>query len=330
MLSRVSGLSTQVIDAHCAAPDGLLPPHLRRTFCPECWVEEGLYRRRRLTNCWLFVCVRHRRLLAERPVMKPPVSRDFEDSWLAFYEARHLWHPPAPTWRDERWERICAALGVEPRAEFLRAWLWLQELGELGGLFRDCRPIEATLRTQRDLVLYALIGFHDRSVLQALDNTIPASALLQERFSGELCSIVSPEVGYDARLFAALVAMHLWERLEGRQWSCGQYQKLEAFLGQQRSQDEDWWLEKRLRGWAPHLQAAGRKLLHREAPWVLPPPWERCREVCIRFEAGIATGTHGLRLPPDWRCGWVEGKDYGVRGRRGITGGSRRVREVVY
>lgn len=261
---------------------------------------------------------------------KPPAPGGSEESWLGFYKARHLWEPPAPPRQDGPWERICAALGVEPRAEFLRAWSWLQELEKLGGLCHDRSPIEATLRTKCDLVLYAMIGFHNRSVLQTLDNTIPASALLQERFSGELCSIVSPEVGYDARLFAAVVAIHLWERLEGRQWSCGQYQKLETFLGQPRSRDEDWWLEKRLRGWVPHLQAAGRKLFRQENPSVLPPPWERCREVCLRFEPGIVTGADGLKLPADWRCRWVDGKGYGFTGRCGITSGQGRVRQVFY
>jgi hypothetical protein len=65
-------------------------------------------------------------------------------------------------------------------------------------------------------------------------------------------------------------------------------------------------------------------------PWVLPPPWERCREVCLHFESGVLIGTRGHQLPAHWRCRWVEGKNYGIAGRPGVTSGNGRMSKIVY
>ena len=52
-----------------------LRPHLRRTFCPQCWAEEGPYRRREWAHPWSLMCLRHRRLLSETPPPTFPHSR---------------------------------------------------------------------------------------------------------------------------------------------------------------------------------------------------------------------------------------------------------------
>jgi hypothetical protein len=353
VLSRVSGLTAQVIEAQRMIPDSTLLPHLRRTYCAQCWAEEGPYRRREWASSWSLVCTHHGRLLAEKPPPRPPFEPDHEQSWLPFYRARQSWQDTGLAWQGERWRRICAALGVEPHTEFLRARLWFRGLQMLADrVIPQRRPSESskifpggstnlnsTLNTapstdwciKRDLVLYASMRFRDRSLLQALDEAIPTSQLLQDRVSGDLCILVAPQVGYDIRLFAAVVAMHLWERLAGQPWRCGHSLKLERFFeSQSRGHDEDWWLEKRLRQWSACRQAAGRQLFHRQDPWVLPPPWERCREVCLRFESGVVIGTRGRQLPAHWRCRWVEGKDYGIAGRPGVASGYGRVRKIVY
>jgi hypothetical protein len=130
-LSQLTGRSAQTIEAHRLAAAGVLAPHLRRTFCPQCWAEEGPYRRREWASAWSLVCPRHRRLLSEKPLPTPPFARGYEESWPEFYRATDLWRHLQPSWQSRCWRRICEALGVEPRAEFLHAWPWLQALAQL-------------------------------------------------------------------------------------------------------------------------------------------------------------------------------------------------------
>ena len=70
-LAQLTGLCAREIEAHRLAASGMLVPHLRRTFCPQCWAEEGPYRRREWASAWSLVCPRHRRLLSEKPLPPP-------------------------------------------------------------------------------------------------------------------------------------------------------------------------------------------------------------------------------------------------------------------
>lgn len=145
VLSRVSGLTAQVIEAQRMIPDSTLLPHLRRTYCAQCWAEEGPYRRREWASSWSLVCTHHGRLLAEKPPPRPPFEPDHEQSWLPFYRARQSWQDTGLAWQGERWRRICAALGVEPHTEFLRARLWFRGLQMLADrVIPQRRPSESS------------------------------------------------------------------------------------------------------------------------------------------------------------------------------------------
>lgn len=337
LLAKLTAHSAQTIETHRMTALGRLPPHLRRAFCSQCWAEEGSYRRREWASAWSLVCTRHHRLLLEKPLPQPPFERDYEESWLEFYKTPACWRESGPSWQSERWGTICAALGVEPRSEFLRAWRWLRDLQDtaatarhvpltdsvISGMeIRHCaavveKPVNPELtrvgsmhettrelwRVKRDLVLYALVKFHDRSLLQSLDEAISVTRLIQDRTTGEVCTLVTPEADYSLRLFAAVVAMHLWERLVQGQWRCGHYQKLETILARgQRWNDEDWWLERRLRTWPVCFQGISRELFNKKDPWVLQPPWERCRHSCLLHVSGTVHAGLSVQLPRDWHC----------------------------
>lgn len=324
-LSQLSGLSARAIEAHRMSAVGALAPYLRRTFCPQCWAEEGPYRRREWASAWTFVCPRHRRLLSEKPLPKPPFERDYEESWPEFYEATKLWRDSQPSWQGKCWRRICEALGVEPRTEFLRAWPWLRDLSQPApasassnmasssrarvaswassgcGVARDLTVHE--LIVKRDLTLYSLIQFKDQALLQVLDDTIPGRLLMEDSTGGDICDVTIPQAPYEIRLFAAIVAQHIWERLTEGRWRCGHHEKIQRFLEKQwRWSDDDWWLEQRLRTWPAHLEAAGRQLLRKMNSFVLQPPWERCRLYCVRPLPGAVRSGFSLQLPQGWRC----------------------------
>lgn len=157
-------------------------------------------------------------------------------------------------------------------------------------------------------MLYLLLGFHEGSVLQQLDPTIHGSRLIQDRGSGEVCTMTTPEADHELRLFASVVARHLWARLTKGRWRCGQQQLLEELLrGHQRWNNEDWWLETRLRTWPLPLQHAGRGLFHKEVGWASLPPWHVCRESCVRRAAGVVRCGWGAQLPPNWHCAMSHG-----------------------
>jgi hypothetical protein len=325
-LAPLTGLSAREIEAHQLAASGMLVPHLRRTFCPQCWAEEGPYRRREWASAWSLVCPRHRRLLSEKPLPTPPFARDYEESWPEFYQAANLWQEPQPSWQSERWRRICQALGVEPRTEFLRAWPWLLELSGkatatarptgMQGLpkalsaswaSRGCavgRDLTANdLRVKHDLTLYGLIRFKDHALLQVLDETIASGTLIEDQTGGDICDVTTPQAPYEIRLFAAATARHIWERLTQGHWRCGHHQKIQRFLEKQwRWSDDDWWLEQRLRTWPAHLEASGRRLLRKMDSFVLQPPWERCRLYCVRPLQGAVRAGFSIQLPKGWRC----------------------------
>jgi hypothetical protein len=127
--------------------------------------------------------------------------------------------------------------------------------------------------------------------------------LVQDQGGGDICDVRIPPAPYETRLFAAVVARHLWERLTGGRWRCGRHEKIQEFLNKQwRWSDEDWWLEQRLRAWPAHLEAAGRQMLRKTGSYVLQPPWERCRLYCVRpSQAAVRTG-FSIQLPQGWRC----------------------------
>jgi hypothetical protein len=158
---------------------------------------------------------------------------------------------------------------------------------------------------KRDLVLYALLKFHSPSLLETLDPNIPASRLIQSGYNAEICGIGVPEADYDIRLFAAMVAEHLWERLIQGRWRCRHHTKIEAVLrNPDRWNDEDWWLERRLHSWPAQLQKAGRELFGKQDRWAQMPPWSPCREHCTRHLPRCDRGNLVIRLSEDWRCRW--------------------------
>lgn len=159
------------------------------------------------------------------------------------------------------------------------------------------------LTVKRDLTLYGLIRFKDQALLQALDGTIPTRLLMEDSIGGDICDVTIPQAPFEIRLFAAVVAQHIWERLIEGRWRCGQHEEIQRFLEKQwRWSDDDWWLEQRLRTWPAHLEAAGRQLLRKMNSFVLQPPWERCRLYCVRPLQGAVRSGFTLQLPQGWRC----------------------------
>lgn len=304
LLASHAGLGAELLAAHRLDAFDALPLRRRRTFCPECWTEEGPYRRLEWAHGWSLVCRRHRRLLSERPRPKVPSVRWHEESWTDFYQDTNAWRDLRPSWESEPWRAICQRLGVEPRTEFLRAWPWLIELSRPAqdpACVEDPRVDEVTAK--QDVALYAMIRFFDFSLLEALDMTSSREELMTDTSGGSLCDARTPNVPYRIRLFAVMVARHLWARLtQGRWQHCGRYEALKrAFRRRRRWNDEVWWLEQRLRTWPVALEDAGRRLFRRTDPFVLMPPWERCRE-CARDDRRAIRGAFDVCLPIGWRC----------------------------
>jgi hypothetical protein len=297
-------------------------------------------------------CTRHRSLLREKPPLLPPLPHDAEDSWLEYYESPQLWRETSPSWGSERWGAICDSLGVNPRTEFARAYYWLRDLQHLA---RPVMPVAEEIhvhgpsarrraarqalscgspdrtvtdrdrwRVKQDLVLYGLLKFHSPSLLETLDPNIPASRLIQSGYNAEICGIGVPEADYDIRLFAAIAARHLWERLIQGRWCCRHHTKIEAVLGNpERWNDEDWWLERRLHSWPAGLQKAGRELFWKQDRWAQMPPWSPCREHCTRHLPRGDRGGLVIRLSENWRCPveW-SGRHSGVDRRPTARGGN--------
>ncbi len=333
IMQQHTGVAAQAIEDHRVVGTATLPVSLRRAFCPRCWMEEGPYRRREWASGWSLMCTRHRSLLREKPRLPLPLHHDAEDSWLEYYEKPQLWRETSPSWESERWGTICDALGVNPRTEFARAYYWLRDLqhlvqpvmavaeeGHVHGRPTRGRAARQALscssrdgivtgrdqwRVKQDLVLYGMLKFHSRSLLETLNPNISASRLIQSGYNAEICGIGVPEADYDIRLFAAIVALHLWERLTQRRWRCRHHTIIEAVLGnRERWNDEDWWLERRLHSWPAQLQEAGRELFGKQDRWAQMPPWSPCREYCTRHLPRGDRGNLVIRLPDDWRCRW--------------------------
>jgi hypothetical protein len=336
IMEQHAGTPAHSLEKHRLTDRAVLSMRLRRTFCARCWQEHGPYRHREWASGWALICIRHQNLLSEKPPLPLPVARNAEDSWVAFYESPELWRSSTASWESELWLALCNALGVNPRTEFVRTVFWLRDLQRLAQ--RDMRGVvnaerdhlesagEPSLgrpsltreaishrlvmheewRVKRDLVIYGLLKFHRPSLLQVLDPTISASRLIQSGYESQICGTGSPEAEYHIRLFAALVAQHLWEKLTQGSWRCHHYEKLEVALGsRERWNDEDWWLERRLHHWPSALRMAGRKLFHKEDRWTQLPPWMHCREYCVRHLTRGESGGLLIRLPADWQCRWT-------------------------
>jgi len=332
ILEQHTGVSSHRFNQQRLAGEAVLPLRLRRTFCPRCWMQDGPYRRREWASGWALVCTRHRTLLREKPPRKIPYLPKDEDSWLELYETPQLWRDDRHPWEAPNWLRICSALAVNPRAEFLRAYPWFCELQEAGvgstandmtgcgvaseevafpsGADTRAAPCVAgspgTSRAwlvQRDLVIYGLMRFHRPPLLQILDRDVDDSGLLKSWLREEGCQIVVPEADYALRLFAASVARQVWEKLTLGRWRCGAGAKIAEVLGDaDRWNDEEWWLERRLYSWPDGLKQAGRQLFQKEEGWTMFPPWRPCREYCTRH---LPTGLGRMRVPSEgWRCRW--------------------------
>ncbi len=327
VLAPHAGIYGEIIDAYRLIASTVIAPWHRRTFCPQCWSEEVPYRRRDWTDGWSLVCPAHRRLLSEKPPPRCPGTDRWEESWSEFYQDAAAWRDLRPSWQTTLWRRICETLGVDPHAEFLRAWPWLVALDDppaarshTSGFAnwrgravdapgaQDTRSVEAQLAygVKRDLALYTMIRFHAGSILQALDPAILSVDLITEDRAGDICSITVPHASYPIRLFGAAVARHLWVRLTEGRWRCRRSPILERYVDNARQwNDEDWWLELRICTWPAPLEAAGRDLLCKGERFVWSPPWGRCRE-CIRAAERAARATFSVDLPPYWRCRFTQ------------------------
>ena len=115
-----------------------------------------------------------------------------------------------------------------------------------------------------------------------------------------LCALRTPDVNYDLRLTAAVVAHHIWERLIRGRWSGSQ--KLQAYLEYSaRTPDENWWLGSRIRGWPSSLRAAAHDLWGLSTDGIDGPSWEEC-EPCIRDVTNTKLAGVPVILPSGWHC----------------------------
>ena len=315
-----AGIAPEVVGTHRLSSFRTLPLHLRRTFCPQCWQEDGPYRRREWASGWSLLCIRHHCLLREKPPFSPSVE-DVDRSWLEFYETPRLWRDRNSCWESAEWLRLCAALGVEPRTEAMHAQFWLRELQRLAGrtsLLRDehdghhSRYAEQrdervhdqmTWRVKRDLVMYAVLKFSGPSLLKALDPKLTCKQLIDAAQQPGICRVTTPEVEHSVRLFAAMVAGHLWQRLTQGRWQCRQSAAIEAIVsGQRRSNDEDFWIERHLHFWPTAVQRAGRELFRKPSGWTGVPPWAPCRDHCIRGRPRADRRWLSVSLERNWKC----------------------------
>lgn len=322
IMASHTGLAPEAIEARRLPPEGALPLHLRRTFCPQCWREEGPYRRCEWASGWSLICTRHRSLLREKPPFDLSV-KEVDQSWLEFYETRALWQDQRPCWESPSWITLCAALGVEPRTQATRAYFWLRDLQRLAsgraGPSRptdepaDCRsrsvpeplagtPLKQTWRVKRDLVLYGLLKFSGPSLLETLDPKLSVTQLIDTAREPEICTLAKPDAGYAVRLFAAVVAEHLWGRLTRGRWRCQHAGRIEAVVsGQNRSSAEDFWISRRVHYWPAALQRAGRELFGTPDGWAGMPPWAPCRD-CVRALPRADRKWLAVQLDDDWQC----------------------------
>ena len=314
-LASHAGVSSQLIEAHRLDGPSVLPARLRYAFCIQCWEEDGPYLHREWASGWSLICAHHRSLLSERPHIPPPSVSKAEDLWLSFYETPRLWRNRTSCWESEIWFNICNALGVNSRTEATRMYFWLRDFQRLArtyGGIRDAQPavmgsdsdVERWV-VKRDLMLYGTIKFfgHEPSLLQALDPSIPKMRFYSG-YQCDVCGIASPEADYHIRLFAAVVAAHLWERLISGRWRCRHKAPIEEVLQRTRWSGEDWWLERRLFSWPARFQGPGRELFYKQDCYGALPPWSPCRHTCVRHTPRDCRDHIVIRLNDTWRCSW--------------------------
>jgi hypothetical protein len=210
------------------------------------------------------------------------------------------------------WQEICVTFQQEPKVEFFRLWRWLAELHSLGTLVRrfpripsanTIEPCCGDLRVKRDLTLYALIHFPDRSLLKSLVPAVNEFQLIQAGLGVDLCMRTAPDADLKNRLMACIVSRHLWERLtQGVRWHVRGVD-LDEYLGASRRLGvEDWWLEGRIRGWPPQRAAAARELFHRKDPWLTTSPLSHCYQSCLPKECRVTREASCFWLPENWQC----------------------------
>lgn len=322
-----AGIAAESIDAHRLRFRDVLPLHLRRTFCPACWAEEGPYRRGEWARPWSLICTRHRSLLRDKPAFDPAVS-ELEWSWLEYYESPSLWKEPTSCWEGASWLALCAALGVDPRIEATRALLWLRELQRRGNdrrytespyawqeeyvpqplsLYFPDERLEGEWRVKRDLLIYGLLKFSSPALLESLGLGISPTRLIDTTTSPDVCLLETPVADYEVRLIASIVAEHLWNRLKAGRWRCRHPATLEVILsGEHRSIDDDFWLARRIHSWPSALQTAGRALFGQADQWAGIPSWARCRNHCVRGLPRADRRWLSVELREEWRCPWGE------------------------
>lgn len=294
--------------------DTILPRGLRYAVCPHCAQEKTARRDREWADAWSLICWEHRCFLT---------TTDRGGSTRG---------PDGAVAAAEPFTRICTALGVDERSEFLHVYYWLASLHRLailhgGATMGTPGPFQAASayanrnlqgqetaqdhwRVQRDLVIFFLIKFRSPSVLQTLDPSIREGQLIHAAHEPDACGLVLPRANYFVRLFAAVLALHLWERMLCGRWRAGRANKIVPVLNNSdRWSDEDWWLERRLHSWTPRLQRLGREVFGKQSGWTQLPPWLPCRETCARRLHRGPPDLLVTRLPPDWRCRWEEGSE---------------------
>jgi TniQ len=331
-LNRHTGIGVSRIERQRLEGDTILPRGLRGAFCPQCVQEKGARLVREWADAWSLMCWQHRcflrtqdRFACARPNSAPQSSPDDHAD------------PPGSGGESssaaaEPFAQICRALGVDEGTEFLHVYYWLANLHRLAILFgastlrtagqspaaiayaarylRGAETLEAHWRVQRDLVIFCLIKFRSPSLLQTLDPSIREGRLIQAAQDPETCGLVIPRADYFVRLFAAVLALHLWERMLDGTWRARHADKIVSVLhNPERWSDEDWWLERRLHAWAPRLQRLGRELFGKQSGWTQLPPWFPCRHSCAKRLDRGSPELLATRLPPGWHCRWEEGAE---------------------
>jgi len=163
-----------------------------------------------------------------------PFEPGHEESWLPFYDAPKSWQTHGAGMAGGALETHLRSVESSPHGSFCGAVV-------VAGASGACRPRHPTTTTERieqdlfgrsanlDSTLHTvpstalahqtrsgalcLDAVRDRSLLRLWIRRSPHHNYSRTKSAAELCILVTPQVGYDTRLFAAVVAMHLWEHL---------------------------------------------------------------------------------------------------------------------
>jgi hypothetical protein len=340
-LNRHTGIEVSRIERQRLEGDAILPRGLRGAFCPQCVQEKDARLDRDWADAWSLMCWQHRCFLRTHARLGCAVSNSAPQATAGYHADPLGSGGKCSSTAGEPFARICEALGVDEGAEFLHVYYWLANLHRLAIQFgastmrtpapaavayatrylKGAETLEAHWRVQRDLVIFCLIKFRSPSLLQTLDPSLRNSRLIQAAQDPETCGLVIPRADYSVRLFAAVLALHLWERMLGGTWRARHADKIMPVLhNPERWSDEDWWLERRLHAWTPRLQRLGRELFGKQNGWTQLPPWLPCRQSCARRLDRGPPDLLVTRLPPDWRCRWEEGAEHSYAPEVYVTG----------